>query len=186
MKTQFQIIIFFVFLLAGCTSWKDTLVTRGSQNDAVHNAIADFLNSDKLRKKDTVFHVSIKSINNQTLGISIFGRSAKISPTEKNKIGSNDPNFPTQYLARDGKVFYWYDSTHTVSLELIAILSKYKLLDSAYVKGLIRYPDNGGYDDSKKAAHYYFCLCDLRKYVKIHTTIGMGYYRPPELHCDCK
>jgi hypothetical protein len=185
MRKHIYSVIFFATILVGCSSWKHTLVVQGGQNEAIHNAVVDFLHTDKLSKKDSVFSIRIIAINNHLLGMAIIGRRERISPTEKNRIGTNESYFPTRYLDIDGKLFYWYDSTHTVNKELIDALSKYKFLDSAYVKGLIKYPNTPGYHDSKKATDYYICLCDLRKYVKVHTTIAMGYYEPPALDCHC-
>jgi hypothetical protein len=162
------------------------MATKGNQNDAVHNAIIDFLNSGGTSlKRDNVFSVGIEDIGDTIIGVSIFGDVNKLVPTSKNKIGTSQPGFPTRYFEREGKLFYWYDPDHPITTDLIAILSMYKHIDSLNVNGFVGIPSQT-IDESKKATDYFFCKCDLQKYKRIRTSIAMGYYKPPELECSCK
>jgi hypothetical protein len=162
------------------------MTANGYQNDAAQNAIIDFLNSgSKLLKQDTVFSISFKKIGDTVIGVSIFGNTNKLVPTSKNKIGTSERGFPTRYFEHEGKLFYWYDPDHSITTDLIAVLSKYKHVDSLNVNGFVGIPLYR-IRESKKATDYYFCKCDLRKYKKVRTSIAMGYYKPPELDCSCK
>jgi len=157
------------------------LVPQGNQNDAIGNAIIDFLHTERLSKEDSVFSVSIDTVSNEILGINILGYEDKLVIHTKNKIGTNHPYFPTNYFERDGKLFYWYDSTNSITDELLNTLSRYNKIDSTYVKGT--YELNVVFDDSKKGVDYYFCKNDLTRFKKVRTTIAMGYYDPPKLNC---
>lgn len=173
------LLIFF----GSCSSWKNALVTEGKTDDAVKNAVIDFLNSDRLSKKDTVFSIEVKEIDKNVLGISILGYPDRLLPSSRNRIGTNFPNFPTRYIEKNGKLFYWYDSQKTIDVDLISVLNKYHRIDSLNVNGLVGIPARLT-GDSKKAAHYYFCISNLRNYKKIHTSIGLDSYPPPNLNCS--
>jgi len=186
MKPNLYKVIIFIFLLGGCSSFKKMLTEQGNQNEAVHNAIIDFLNSEStLLKQNNVFSIDIENIGDTVIGISVFGDVNKLVPTSKNKIGTSQPGFPTKYIEQSGKLFYWYDSRSQITSELINVLSQYKHIDSLNVNGFVGIPSHT-LDESKKSTDYYFCKCDLRKYKKVHTSIAMGYYKPPELECGCK
>ena len=184
MKLNHFLLIIVALLLECCSSSKDIMVAKGDQNDAVQNAISDYLHTENLSKKDSAFSISIGNINDKTIGVTILGLSRKLLPTAKDKVGTNNPGFPTRYLEREGKLFYWYDSTHTITRELIAALSKYHCIDSLNVNGFKGIPGAIA-GDSKKAVDYYFCKCNLKEYKKVITSIAMGYYKPPKIECSC-
>ncbi len=184
MKAHYYILIILVFLGGSRLSSKNIMVAKGDQNDAVQNAISDYLHTENLSKKDGVFSISIVNIDNKTIGITILGLSRKLLPTTKDKIGTNNPGFPTRHLERDVKLFYWHDSMYAITSELIAALSKYHCIDSLNVNGFKGIPGAVA-GDSKKAVDYYFCKCNLKEYKKVATTVAMGYYKPPKLKCSC-
>jgi hypothetical protein len=173
-------------LIQGCSTWKNAMIANGNYNDAIQNAVVDFLHSGSLRKQDSVFSVDVKRFGDTLLGVSIIGSEAKLCPNEKDKIGSNLTTFPNCFLDRNGKLFFWYDPAGKITVEFVKALSKYKQVDSTNVNGFVRYPDYGPNDDAKQSMHYYFCKCDLRRYKKIRSIVNMGYYKPPELKCSCK
>jgi hypothetical protein len=187
MKPLNLILIFFVFLTGSCTSWKRIMVAQGNQNDAVQNAIKDFLHTDKYSKKDTVFSIRIADLNGEVLGVSIGRNDNRLLPGPDDKIGTNQRGFPTRYFEQEGKLFYWYDSTYSITRDLIHMLSKYHRIDSLNVNGFIGIPGTSAHiDDSNKGTDYYFCKRNLLQYKKIHNKTAMGWYEPPELKCNPK
>ena len=117
--------------------------------------------------------------------VSITGTKNKLLPGESNKIGTNIPYFPTRFLIYHEKLFYWYDSTNVITLELISVLSQYGHIDSLNVNGFVGIPETSSeIDERKKAAHYYFCKKNLRKYKRVVTNIALNYYKPPKLKCN--
>lgn len=179
MKTNWLSILMFVFLLESCSPWKHAMVATGNQNDAVRNAIIDFLHTD-LAKRDSVFSITIKNINEDILGVSILGERNKISVVTKNEIDYNYRAFPTKYFEKDGKLFYWVDSTERVPSELINKLSKMNRIDTAIVG---KYFPQRIRDDSQKGMDYYFCKHNLLNFKKVRTSTAIGWYESPKLKC---
>jgi hypothetical protein len=178
MKTFKFILIFFVFFLVSCASWKGLLVSKGNDEVAIHNAICDFLNTSPLSKHDSAFSISLKEYKEGILGISIYGATQKPLIVKNNNTFSYS-GLPTMYIEKERKLFYWYDSTRTVTSEVISILKEYNHIDTAILNVYIPTHIN----HSKKAEHYYFCRNNLLKYKKVRTRIAMGYYEPPKLDC---
>jgi hypothetical protein len=183
-RKHLYLLTFFFLFFASCYSWKNALVTKGNRDDAINNAVTDFLKSDHLSKKDTVFAIHIKDINENILGISILGYPDRLLPSSRDKIGTNFPGFPTNYIEKVGKLFYWYDPKKSIDNKIVSILNKYHKIDSLNVKGFVGIPTRLT-GDSKKAVDYYFCKCNLKEYKKVTTTLAMGYYKPPKLECSC-
>jgi hypothetical protein len=184
MKTYTKIVIISISFFAACSALKNNLELKaqGDYNIAVQNAISDFSRSSPLRKKDNAFFVRIENINDEILGVSILGDEDKFYPDSTNKIGTSHPNFPTRFVEIDKKLFYWYDSTHHINIDLINILAKYNKIDSLNVNGLKGIPPTM-INDEKKAEQYYFCKSNLLNYKTVRTNIAMGSYAPPKLNC---
>jgi hypothetical protein len=179
MKIAYCTILIFHLFFAICFSQK-------KETDlAIQIAVKDFLHAGKLIKEDSVFDISITNTSDDVLGVSIFGSTNKLLPTSKNIVGTSYKGFPTNYIEEGNKLFYWYDSTKNITADLIAELSRYKLIDSLNVNGFVGIPD-ALRDDSKKAAHYYFCKCNLQVYKKVYTNHAMGWYDPPKVSCFSK
>lgn len=187
MKSYCIIVLFALLFFDGCSPWKDKMIYKGDQNDAVQNAIVDFLHTENARlKKDSVFWIQVMNLNDQIVCVDFSGATDyKESPHPKNKIGTSIPGFPTNFIEKEGKLFYWYDPGHTITSDLIAVLSKYKHIDSIYVKGL---PGISQYmppnKEGVKSVQYFFCRCNLLKYKKVITERVIGYYKP-HMNCDC-
>jgi hypothetical protein len=175
------ITLFLSLFLSSCSSWKKIMVTKGNQNDAVQNAIYDFLHFGKLTKKDSVFSIIIKNVNEDILGVSILREGNKISVITENEIEYNYRAFPTRYFEQNGKLFYWVDSTEKVSIELVDILSKMNRIDTVVTNKFFPIRST---DDSQKATDYYFCKANLLKYKKVITNIAMGWYNLPKINCN--
>ncbi|UGU18157.1 hypothetical protein LS482_09780 [Sinomicrobium kalidii] len=184
MKLHNYIFIVLVFFLINCSSWKRMLVDKGTQNDAVQNAIIDFLYTSRLSKSDSVFSIYVENIDDNVLGVKVGGEFNKLLPGPENRIGTKSSDFPSRYIEKEGKLFYWVDSTHILTKDMVSILSKYNHIDSLNVNGFIGIPETSSLiDDSKKVVHYFFCKSNISMYKKVTTNIGMGYYEPPKLDC---
>ena len=188
----------FLISLESCASWKGTLTSSGNSNDAVNNAITDFLHTTKLSKTDTIFSVSFSEYENiiydhesnkvifipkneDIIIISISGAGEKIYPSEKNKIGTYDEIFPTQYTIRDEKLFYWSDTTQVITQEIISVLERYNNIDFEWKKEYDLPPL--GINDGGEAIVYYFCKHDLTNYKKMRADNMRRQYRTPKLKC---
>lgn len=183
MKYNILYIFLIISSLTSCSCWKDTLITNGDENSAISNAITDFLNSSGKHDNDTVYSIGIENINNDIIAITISGTDFKITPTPETIIGSTTKTIPTQYLEKNGKLFYWHDNKTILTKDIIDVMSKYKIIDSMNVNGIVGIPEYT-IDESKKGVHYYFCKNNFRNYKKIKTNRALGYHRRPFLDCN--
>lgn len=177
---DFSYLIACLFLFSSCSTWKEVLVAEGNQNDAIQNAIYDFLHSGKLSKKDSVFSVYTTNINDEILGVSISGDINTLLVVTEDSVEYSYRGFPTKYFEQQGKLFYWDDSTINVTDDLVNALTRYNRVDTMIVNTYI--PERI-IDHSKEGMHYYFCKDNLLKYKKVKTNVAMGYYNPPNLNC---
>jgi hypothetical protein len=184
MKALFCAAMLLIIMVGSCTTYRSSLVVKGRRNEAIQNAIIIFLHSGgKLMKKDTVFSIHTKGFGDTLIGVDIFGQNNKLLPGPQTKIGTNQPGFPTNYIEKNGKLFYWYDEQGVITPDLVAMLSKYKRIDSLNVNGFVGIPKHS-IDESKKGTNYFFCTCDLRKYKRDRSSIGLS--APlPNLKCSC-
>lgn len=183
MKTNYIYIIIFI-ILGSCSSVKKNMTIKGNLNDAIENAILDLLHSNTF-KKEQVFVIYTESINSDVYGISFMEADNKLLPNSNNKIGTNHPYFPTRYIVKNNKLFYWYDSNNFITKDLIDTLAKYNQIDSLNVEKFVGIPKTSALiNDSKKGIDYYFCKNNLVKYKKIITNKAIGYYKPPTLKCS--
>jgi hypothetical protein len=178
MKTRYLIIIS-VFLCVSCSSWKEGLISQGSQNDAVLNAIHDFLHTENQRKKYNVFSVYLTNINDDLLSLNIGGNMNPILVVTEDRVKYSYDAFPTCIYEQDGKLFYWDDSTKVVTDDVIATFRRYNLVDTAITNTYI--PDMI-IDDSGKGVGYFFCRNNLLRYKKVHS--NKEWYKSPKLKCD--
>lgn len=169
--------------VSGCNSSKRVVEKRGtSLDDAINIAIMDFLKKPKLYKKDTVFSILIHTgAKNEDIIVVAIGRNnTKLLITKDMTIGSKG-KFPSKYLEKDGKLFFWWDDDIPLTNEALSVFKRYDLLQD---------DDNGRrtapsfiIDETKKGVHYYFCKNDISKYKRVITNIGIGYYDSPSLKC---
>jgi hypothetical protein len=122
-------------------------------------------------------------MNDNILGISIGGDYDKLRPGPNDKIGDKT-SLPSRYTEKEGKLFYWDDSTKVLTKEVVNVLSKYNVMDSVNIEGVVELPRFDSANHYKKGVHYYICKNDLTKYKKVTTSIGMGYYDAPSLNCN--
>ncbi len=195
-------ILIIVVVLISCASSKKDFTKMGGLDEAIQNAILDFSKKSRLYKKNSVFTVWAqdtlyrmvldKSNENkykwvegdlyeQTIAVSITASYNKILMTDSTKVGSIG-KFPSRYIERDGKLFYWWDSDQPLKQETLDALGKYGLLQDDE-GGWVKFPDMT-INDAQKAAHYYFCRNNLKKYKRVTTNKGIGYYDAPKLDCN--
>ena len=179
MKLSYIIIVVF-FLLWSCSSWEKTMIVKGNQDDAIQNAIYDFLNSEKIDKRDSIFGIYVKTISDEILGITIRADANPLLVVTEDNINYNYRGFPTMYFENRGKLFYWDDPTKSVNTDIISIFTKYNLIDTMILNVYI--PEIM-IDHSKKSVDYYYCKNNLQRYKKVRTKKAMGYYQPPKLRC---
>ena len=195
------VLILTVFLIS-CASFKKEFIKKGNLDDAVQNAILDFSNTTSLFKNDSVFSVwpqdtlyrmvlnkdkedNYKFIEGEhykeIIAVGITANYDKILITDNTSIGVIG-KLPSQYLEKDGKLFYWWDNNKPLTQEILDVLSKYGLLQDDE-GGWVKFPD-ATINDLQKGAHYYFCRNDLTNYKKVITNKGIGYYDMPKINCN--
>jgi hypothetical protein len=174
-------LIFTIVLIESCSAQNIKIINPVSYNDAIITAIDNFLQAKKYTKSDTVFIVSIRNVDDNLLGIGISAQRNRIAVFTENEIDYSYRNFPTNYLERDKKLFYWKDSTRSMSTELINKLRSMNLVDTAIAN---KYFPERIVDESQKAMHFYFCKSNLKKFKKVYTRTAMGWYEPPKNVCD--
>ena len=180
MKQYFIVLANIILFLSGCSPWKKVLVAKGNRNDAIKNAVSDFLHTPRFFKKDTVFDVMCQNIDSDILGITILGNPNKVSVITENEIEYSYKAFPTRYVERDGKLFYWNDSTVSTPSDLVKKLSMMNRIDTAILHKYLPPTEN---DDAKKGVDYYFCKSNLKRYKRVYTRIAMGWYIAPNMNC---
>ena len=170
----------FLLFLYGCSTFKENMTVNGSKNDAIMNAVLDFIHTEKnLLKEDKVFSTRTEEDINY-ISVSILGTDSPISFIIERDGSYSYRSFPTMLIETDGKLFFWRDKTKSVTDTIISTLYRYNFVDTVDMFILnITVRSN----DAKKAAHYYFCKNNLSKYQKIITWVAMGSYEPPKLKC---
>lgn len=179
MKRQL-FILFTSLICASCVQWKSMIVSNGGQQQAIENAITDFVHSCSLFKQDSIFSVTMEDWGDViVVGISgvidenkLYTHSHIYVGAEADSIGF----FPSQFLVVNEKLFYWHDPKQKITQELFDVLYKYDRIST------INWP-TWTIDDAKKGADYYFCKNNLRKYKRVVTRTARGWYDSPKLNC---
>lgn len=183
MKKITLILLFPLFLaLASCCLSKKGFEVSKNPNDAIHIAIADFSNNSKLYKKDSIFSVELLGLTNHNdlIVVRIGKNNRKMLLTSEVSVGSKG-KLASEYLEKDGKLFFWWDDDRPLTKEAIDVFDRYDLLQDDQ-GGTLKVPEFI-IDDSQLGAHYYFCKFDFSKFKRVITNKGLGYYDPPHLRC---
>ena len=169
MKTYYLI---FFLCLCSCSTLKENMIVNGNKNDAIENAILDFVHTEKkLLKCDKVFSISAEEYQDNTV-ITILGNLTRILLIIEENGSYNYCLFPTRLIETHDKLFFWYDETKSVTDTIINTLCKYNLVDTVDI-----YSGTIIFDDAKKAAAYYFCKNNLSEYRKIVTNRGSKWHK---------
>jgi hypothetical protein len=188
-----------LILILSCSSYKKNLVSDGTQNQAITNAIIDFSNNSRLYRKHDVFRVKLidtlyrkvlektdgqnyRCVNSEPyeniIVIRIGPVTNKFTYYNSDSLKNRYNNLPSQYLEMNGNLFVWDDKTIEISEKILEIMTKYKVLE-----GVDSFPEFV-IDDSQKAVHYYICRNNYSKFKSITTNIGIGYYDAPKVQCN--
>jgi hypothetical protein len=181
MRILYLIVFMLCYLFENCKTVKDLQQSKGDRNDAVKNAIFDYIDSKVFNKNDSVFFIRVMDINSDILGIVISAQKNKISVIKEKDSILSYRLFPTRYFEQSGKLFLWTDSTQKTPVDLIDKLKSLNRIDTAIIG---KYYPKKIVDDAQKAMNYFFCKNNLKKYKKVYTSIAMGWYTPPEIKCD--
>lgn len=175
---------FLILLLGGCaiSKWKETLVSTGDVNDAINNVITDFSNTSKLSKQDSVFGVHVTDLNKDIIIVGIMGATNMVYPRPENTVGTYDDIFPSQYLIKDNKLFYWSDSTQIITQDMINMLDKYNHIDFNWQEEWEIPPYV--IDDGKEGVVYYICKNNYMNYKKTGANNINKHYSVPKLNCN--
>jgi len=183
MRNIYKLLIFLLFF-TGCSIYRNgEKAIKGDNNDAVIIAINDFVDQCKESKKSNLFSIYLIDIDEEIVGI-IFAKSDyPYLPTSATKIGTNDDkSFPTRYIRKEGKIFFWHDPQSFITQEIVDLLNEHNLIDSINVNGFVGIPESI-IDETEKGIHYYFCKKNLLNYKRIIAKNAMGWYDPPKLKC---
>ena len=172
-----------IFLLAIEISRAQSIPLESPPLELIQTSIANFSKGGKLYKKDSVFVIWVRRLtNNEDLLVVSIGKTpTKILFTSETVPGSKG-KAPSRYVENNGKLFFWWDNNHPLTNEALAIFGKFNLLEDDQ-NGILKVP-SARIDDSQKAAHYYFCKGNSKRFKRVVTNIATGYYDPPKLKCN--
>ncbi len=181
MKLKIIFIGLAALIFYSCKTSKKIPLSKGEINDAIQNAIADFLQTKKnFAKQDNIFSIYVENINANILGISISAEKDKIALFTKNEVEYDYRFFPTRIYEQQDKLFCWKDSTINVSKEIVNKLYSINKVDTMIYQKLI--PERT-IDEMQKVVHYYYCKNNLNSYRKKKTSIAMFRYEIPKIEC---
>ncbi len=165
----------FILSFIGCAPFKKALVKSGKANEAIQNAILDFVSTHgKTYKRNAVFSVSFRdtlyktidikldngnyvgvhhNIDEDMVAVTILPSQYKFLLTSDIKIGCKTW-LPSRFLEKDGKLFYWFEDSYPLTTEALAVFKKYNIVEDDK-GGTIKYIDNGS-DERTKAVDYFF------------------------------
>ena len=200
--------IFLLSVMAAICSFKLSASVPVNQYDRnsykekrIHAAINHFSLSYPLYDNNTVFAVSYadtvfsrtyKTENYKTkwkngkpyegiVAVSIFRKLGSLYVTSDD-IKSRNNKIPSRYLEKNGKLFYWYDSSISATEESLALFKEFGLVkepqkseDFEEVRTII-------FDDEKGVV-YFFCRENPLIFETIRTNRPLGTYAPPTLEC---
>lgn len=174
--------LFLGILFSSCSTVNLSLNQTGDVNDAISNAIIDYVKRASNGEGGAAYYVNAKHISADIIGVSILEYSGqKVFISKQDSIGSNAPFFPTRVEEVAGRLFYWYDSSSVITENVIQKLIKFDQIDSGrYEKpNLVEF----SFSDNKRAIHYYFCKQNLTKFIRKESNIALGYGKIPKIDC---
>ncbi|MHA4895351.1 hypothetical protein ACXZ1K_11400 [Pedobacter sp. PWIIR3] len=185
-----------VSILQGCNLYKKDFYSLGGRDEAISNAISDFLKTERQLNKDSVYDVSYSSGVEQKIEIrrsdgiyqdSILGvDSTRIKVVFfalhkpvvfTSTLGSNNAHILdySKYIEKGGKLFIFRDK-QPVTESTLAVFRRFNIvsdIDSLYLLA----------DHDQKAVFYYFCKKDLRIFKKVKGAYERKYEFKPQLNC---
>ncbi len=122
--------------------------------------------SKKLLKDDEVFIVNVDTLKNDIINVRILGMNyfPYSIPTNTVLLGKHYKMFPTKYVIKNGKLFYWYDPNIVITQEVIDVMLAYDQI--YYMRWEMDIP-SVFVNDAQKSAQYFFDKYNLTCYKKI-------------------
>lgn len=189
--------ILLIIVLINCSGYRKQLSENGTKNQAIENAIIDFVKTNKLLKKYSVFEIKVynplykKKLTmisenikkwendyayNDLIVVNIFGSDFK-NRYLSNDVDNENKRIPSKYIEMENKLFIWNDNSASANNQTIQVLKKYRIITDGKLDSM------KVIDDSKKGTDYYFCKRNLKIYKKVTTNIATGYYQIPKINC---
>lgn len=175
---------------------------KGILDQVRETAIQDF-SKTKLFKMDSVFDVTVydtlnrigeqridkqnvKTVVDKTyteiVAVDIGATPFKFLLDTDLKVQAQNKWIPSRVFEKDGRLFLWRDKNFPLTDSTIKILDRFHLVVRGSKRDYYRFLDFG-FDDSKRAAHYFFCRKNPSVHKRVITNKGMGYYDPPNISC---
>lgn len=155
----------FLILCSCATSkWKNALMSSGTLDDAVNNAVTDFMHTSKFVDADSTFVVVAYTGGGPILvGIS---PAYRIYPPERADSGlvTCDKKVINKYASTVGKNFYWWDTTQLITPELIDVFRRFGDIDFSWREDYFIVPP--GVNKGETFEVYLFCRDNFRDYKK--------------------
>jgi hypothetical protein len=135
-----KLLVFSIYFLsvANCNSIKNIQENKTANVDeAINFAISDFSKIKKLYKHDSTFWISLYRVpkNDNIVVVEIVGNSiGKLLLTRDVKVGTKG-RFPSRYLVKNGKLFFWEDKDVPLTSEALAVFKQYDLLQDDVMVG---------------------------------------------------
>ncbi|NUY82748.1 hypothetical protein HUK80_17730 [Flavobacterium sp. MAH-1] len=171
----------FLVSVYSCSQLRQIGYDISTNDDAIKFAISDFIQNKEFKKSEKVFSLNSRVFDN-VIGISILANQEKLLISPSNKIGYVSLYFPSRFIERDGRLFYWSDSTSVLTEDMVKILSKYKVIDSSNINDVNVLPMMNLKSHDSEAMHYYICA-KSGNYTKKRSSTALDYEDNPNLSC---
>lgn len=184
MEKKGLLLLLIIFLIESCVTpkWKINQVSSGDMHNVIDNILTDFIHTSHLVKKDSIYNLLITDFDSETLIIGVSIPSDIVHPSYKNKVGTYDPVFPTQYVIKGDKLFYWSDSTQVITQEILDVLQRYNHIDYSWSE-LPYEVLNIVNDDGIEGVLYFICKNNYINYEKTGISNISKRYKTPVLKC---
>lgn len=153
-----------VVLITSCATWKKELKQNGNENDARMNIINDFYY--KHSKKNTAYLFDNDFDKHSNLYVFRVDKNNIPTPLRTDTIGAYTYFFPTQYLEKKERLFYWQDKEKVLTRNIIDKLTAYIKIDSSWYKK--PYDEGPTISNGRRERYTYYFVCknNISKYKK--------------------
>lgn len=204
--TRLLTLLALILLLGGCSIAKKDLNSSYVEGSSIiKTAIDDFITKGRLLKgsgdvfsvivHDSIYRMVLKETTGgaekwllgqfypDLIAVDIIADEGKFIYSDSLFESKKLAGFPNQYLEISGKLFYWTAGSDHPTQNVVEALSKYDLLVSDDLEGVINFYDTPINDD-QKGVHYYYCRDKSTPFKKVVTNKAIGYYDVPEVPCN--
>lgn len=179
MKYKIVYLVLIVFITS-CTTWKKELKQDGNEKDARMNIINDFYH--KHSKKNAAYFITNNYIELENLYLFVLKKKYPPSPLRTDTIGGYTYSFPTQYLEKKERLFYWQDKEKVLTRNIIDKLTAYIKIDSSWYKK--PYDEGPIVSNGRRERYIYYFVCknNISKYKK-KKAIWINKEEYPDVKC---